>query len=145
MKQKVTLAIYDLSRGMARSMSFSLLGKQVDGIWHTGIICYGQEHFFSGGLQSMPHERFCAMHQGFRPDQLLELGETEVAEGDFRAWMGSVAHRFTAQTYNLMRHNCNNFTDEASNFLLGRGIPSYIIDLPREVLSTPSTRSWRPR
>ena len=32
--------------------------------------------------------------------------------------------RYTAQTYDLMNHNCNNYTDEAANFLLGKGIPS---------------------
>jgi PPPDE putative peptidase domain len=63
---KVQLALYDLSRGMARSMSYALLGKQVDGIWHTGIIVYGKEHFFSGGLQTAYHEDFVRSHGGFR-------------------------------------------------------------------------------
>ena len=40
--QKVTLHLYDLSQGMARAMSAQLLGKQLDGIWHTGIVCFGQ-------------------------------------------------------------------------------------------------------
>lgn len=32
--------------------------------------------------------------------------------------------RFTAQTYDLLKHNCNNYTDESAKFLLGKGIPS---------------------
>lgn len=38
----VSLRVYDLSRGMARQLSPSLLGKQIDGIWHTGLLVYGK-------------------------------------------------------------------------------------------------------
>jgi hypothetical protein len=37
--------------------------------------------------------------------------------------------------YNLLTHNCNNFTNEVAHFLLGQSIPSYIIGLPAEVSS----------
>lgn len=39
-------------------------------------------------------------------------------------------------TYNLFKHNCNNFSEEVSNFLVGKGIPKYILDLPEEILRT---------
>lgn len=32
--QRVQLYVYDLSRGMAKSMSLGLTGKQIDGIWY---------------------------------------------------------------------------------------------------------------
>lgn len=38
--------------------------------------------------------------------------------------------------YRLFEHNCNTFTNEVAQFLTGRTIPSYITDLPSEVLST---------
>lgn len=38
--------------------------------------------------------------------------------------------------YRLFEHNCNTFTNEVAQFLTGRSIPSYITDLPSEVLST---------
>ena len=34
----VRLFVYDLSRGMARSMSAQFLGRQIDAIYHTGLI-----------------------------------------------------------------------------------------------------------
>ena len=37
---KVVLHVYDLSRGMATQFSPMLLGKQLDGIWHTGVVVY---------------------------------------------------------------------------------------------------------
>lgn len=45
------LRVYDLSQGMAKVLSPSLIGKQIDGIWHTGIVVYGKEYFYSGGIQ----------------------------------------------------------------------------------------------
>ena len=37
----VVLHLYDLSQGMARTMSAALLGRQVEGIWHTGVVVHG--------------------------------------------------------------------------------------------------------
>lgn len=38
--------------------------------------------------------------------------------------------------YNLFEHNCNTFSNEVAQFLTGKKIPSYITDLPTEVMST---------
>jgi hypothetical protein len=27
-----------------------MIGQQVDGIWHTGIVVYGKEYYFGGGI-----------------------------------------------------------------------------------------------
>lgn len=51
---------------------------------------------------------------------------------------------FRGTTYNLLQHNCNNFTDELAQFLCGKGIPSYILDLPSEILSTQFGQSLAP-
>jgi hypothetical protein len=49
-KYKVDLYLYDLSNGMARTMSPLLLGKQIDAIYHSGLVVYGIEYFFGGGI-----------------------------------------------------------------------------------------------
>lgn len=51
---------------------------------------------------------------------------------------------FRGTSYNLLQHNCNNFSDELAQFLCGKGIPSYILDLPSEILSTPLGQSLAP-
>lgn len=43
---------------------------------------------------------------------------------------------YSPGTYNLFKHNCNSFTNEVSNFLVGQDIPKYILDLPEEILQT---------
>ena len=44
---------------------------------------------------------------------------------------------FRPEKYHLFDHNCNTFSDESAQFLTGRKIPSYIVDLPSEVQDTP--------
>lgn len=41
-----------------------------------------------------------------------------------------------SESYNIFEHNCNTFSNEVAQFLTGRKIPSYITDLPSEVLAT---------
>lgn len=45
--------------------------------------------------------------------------------------------RFTQMTYNVLTHNCNNFTDEVAQLVLGEGIPKDIVDLPKQFMETP--------
>jgi len=47
----VSLHVYDLSNGMAAMFSRQFIGKQIDGIWHTGIVVYDKEYYFGGGIQ----------------------------------------------------------------------------------------------
>lgn len=42
-------------------------------------------------------------------------------------------------------HNCNNFTQDLSMFLLGKGIPEHIQSLPKTFLSTPLGQMLRPQ
>lgn len=130
---EVSLHLYDLSQGMARSMSQQLLGIQLDGIWHTGIVFRGKEYFFGGGIFS---DRPALTPYG-RPDKRLQLGSSTKTEAEFEAFLNSIRPRFRMQDYDLLRHNCNNFTNECAHFLVGHGIPQDIIDLPNRALSSP--------
>ena len=46
----VNLHVYDLSGGMARQHSRQMIGQQVEGIWHTGLVAYGKEFYYGGGI-----------------------------------------------------------------------------------------------
>jgi len=49
-KNKVVILLYDISNGMARSLSPMFLGKLIEGIWHTGLVVYGNEYYYGGGV-----------------------------------------------------------------------------------------------
>jgi len=55
---RVSLFIYDLSNGLVKQLSLPLLGKQLDGLWHTSIVLHQEghpvEYFFSSGIQKAP-------------------------------------------------------------------------------------------
>lgn len=57
----VTLYVYDMTNGVAAVMSQMLLGRHIEGIWHTAVVVYGREFFFGGsGIQScLPVSTVC--------------------------------------------------------------------------------------
>lgn len=132
---EVQLYIYDLSKGLAKSLSSVFLGKQLPGIWHTSIVAYGREYFFgSMGIES------CGAGQTIlrEPDQILTLGHTELPYSLFLEYIFALGESsYKPQTYDLFKHNCNNFTQEVATFLTGKSIPQEILDLPDEFLNTP--------
>uniref|UniRef100_G1NY09 Desumoylating isopeptidase 1 n=1 Tax=Myotis lucifugus TaxID=59463 RepID=G1NY09_MYOLU len=141
----VKLYVYDLSKGLARRLSPIMLGKQLEGIWHTSIVVHKDEFFFgSGGISSCPPGGTLLGP----PDSVVDVGSTEVTEEIFLEYLSSLGESqfrmCRGEAYNLFEHNCNTFSNEVAQFLTGRKIPSYITDLPSEVLSTPFGQALRP-
>lgn len=133
----VVLNLYDLSNGLAKNMSKMIIGKQIDGIWHTGIVVYGIEYYYGGGICSgAPSQTPYG-----RPVQQIPLGNTELPQEVFLDFLNDIAPRFAPAKYDLFKNNCNNFCDECSQFLIGTGIPKHIVNLPNEVLNTPIGRN----
>ncbi|XP_042469624.1 desumoylating isopeptidase 1-like [Zingiber officinale] len=130
---KVKLHIYDLSQGLARQLSTTFLGKAIEAVWHTGLVVYGKEYYFSGGIQQDP----AGKTPYGTPMRVVDLGETHVPEDVFELYLKEISPRFTAETYNLLTHNCNNFSNEVAQFLVGTTIPDYILQLPDEVMNSP--------
>ncbi|XP_046744764.1 uncharacterized protein LOC124410437 isoform X2 [Diprion similis] len=138
----VELYIYDLTKGMAAVMSQMLIGRNLEGIWHTAIVAYGREYFFGPtGIQSV---RPGGTELG-EPLKVEKVGDTYLPYSVFLEYINGLGtSKFAPGTYDLFKHNCNCFTDEVSNFLVGKGIPKYILDLPEEILSTPIGQALRP-
>ncbi|CAH1397521.1 unnamed protein product [Nezara viridula] len=130
----VYLYVYDLSGGMASRLSPVLIGKQVEGIWHTGVVTFGKEYYFgSGGINVIVPGTL--LHE---PVKKILLGKTFIPEQVFDEYLNGLAEsEFRGDHYDLLKHNCNNFSDNLSRFLVGNGIPEYILKLPEEILSTP--------
>ncbi|KAG7025275.1 Desumoylating isopeptidase 1 [Cucurbita argyrosperma subsp. argyrosperma] len=131
--EKVTLNVYDLSQGLARQLSTAFLGRPIEAIWHTGVVVYGNEYYFGGGIQHDPAGR---TPYG-KPIRTIDLGTTHVPKDIFETYLQEISPRYTAETYSLLSHNCNNFSNEVAQFLVGATIPDYILDLPNIVMSSP--------
>ena len=57
-----------------------------------------------------------------------------IAQGYFIYILSSLdVHR--PECYDLLKHNCNSFSNEVVQFLTGQPIPDYIINLPNEALN----------
>lgn len=130
---KVTLNWYDLSGGLAKSLSMSLIGKQIDGIYHTGIWVYGKEYFYGNGIN---WEAEGATPFG-APTQTIEMGETQIDQEMFHDYLQDISDRFTFLTYNIATNNCNHFTNEWATFLVDKAIPDFALKQAEEFFETP--------
>ncbi|KAH9287800.1 hypothetical protein KI387_031917, partial [Taxus chinensis] len=131
--EKVVLNVYDLSQGLARQLSSSFLGRVIEGIWHTGVVVYGKEYYFGGGIQHAP----AGQTPYGKPHKVVELGVTYIPMEMFEEYLQEISPRYTSETYSLLHHNCNNFSSEVAQFLVGCNIPDFILRLPEEVMNSP--------
>jgi len=136
----IQVYLYDLSHGMAGNLSQQFIGKRLECIPHTGLIVYGYEYFFGGGIQSARPGTTIAG----APWKKYTIGFTTVTQPMFHNWCLEKAARFSPANYDLLTHNCNNFTEEASQFLTGKSIPKFITELPEDALSCPMGAMLRP-
>ncbi|KAI0595654.1 hypothetical protein F4775DRAFT_595098 [Biscogniauxia sp. FL1348] len=137
----VHLLVYDLSGGLAKQMSMGMLGFQLDAIYHTSIELEGMEYVYDGGINAI-HPG--SSHLG-RPLQRLHLGKTDLPLEVIVEYLDSLREIYTPQAYDLFRHNCNNFSNDFATFLLGRGIPEHITNMPQAVLDSPFGRVLQPQ
>jgi hypothetical protein len=111
---KVQIYLYDLSMGMAKSMSPMFLGKQIDGIWHSGVVVYGTEYYYGGGIQAGTPG---VMPGGIRPVQVIDIGYTAKTQQQFHEWLESVSHKYQPETYNILKHNWYQRTPDTQNIV----------------------------
>lgn len=137
---EVKLFVYDLSQGVARQLSPALLGKQIDGIWHSALGVYGREYYFGGGIcTDLPGQTPYGT-----PVHTHHLGTTSKSESDFLTFLSSIATRYTPAAYHLLDNNCNHFTDACAIFLVSQNIPAYVRDLPAQAMNSPLGPMLRP-
>lgn len=73
-----------------------------------GVVVYGKEHFFGGGVVSVPHEEFLATYH-MQPVEMVDLGETEIPEDIFNEFLrqasnhGSIAGWLSLSSYSFTK------------------------------------------
>ena len=89
----VQLYVYDLSNGLASAVSFSLLGVQIDAVYHTGIVMGNIEYVYDGGIKTVSPGK---THLG-QPKQILELGTTNLPMDVIMEYLDSLKQVYTAE------------------------------------------------
>ncbi|KAG5493657.1 hypothetical protein JIQ42_02031 [Leishmania sp. Namibia] len=143
-RSTVSLYRYDLTQGMARSLGPMLIGRALEGIWHTSIVVYGKEFYFDGGVGIVgdPNPGHTRFGQPYRTEV---LGQTTKLEEEFYAWTEQQSRAgFGPNDYRVFDNNCNSFSDAASMYLLGRHISQDVLDMIPTLLSTPIGQMLRP-
>jgi len=91
--------------------------------------------------------RFQGQTRFGQPVRIHPLGVTEIEAPLLEAYLAGLADTFGPGKYHLLERNCNNFSNEVSEFLVGHGIPSEIVSMPQDLLNTydrPFSISVRP-
>lgn len=131
--EEVFLHIYDLSNGLAKSISQQILGFQVDGVWHTSIEVFGNEYCFQNGLCCYKPG---AINFGTHVER-VSLGITECTAEQMSDFFAIAKDAWSPEKYDLLKNNCNHFSNFLANFLVEKNIPEHILELPEKVESSP--------
>ncbi|CAN3353227.1 hypothetical protein DICA3_E05204 [Diutina catenulata] len=137
----VKVYVYDLSHGMARTYAPMLLGISLDAIYHTSVVAFGKEYYIDQGVKrSAPGTTKYGL-----PVEVLDMGESEIPEEIFDEYLAdqNSAGKYHPHTYDLFDNNCNHFTDETLQLLVGKNLEDRILNLPQQVLNTPAGQTLR--
>jgi hypothetical protein len=138
---EVSLSWYDLTNGWSKYISPLVLWHQEGGIWHTGMIAFGREFYYSGRIY---RGRPGATPYGL-PTKIQRLGLTMKSAKELERFIiDELDSKFTEETYDFLEHNCNHFTDKAAVFLLGQQIPEEIRLQPERAMNAPLPVLVRP-
>ncbi|ODQ67786.1 DUF862-domain-containing protein [Nadsonia fulvescens var. elongata DSM 6958] len=137
----VKLHVYDLSRGLASQMGLGMVGFQVDGIWHSGVVYNDEvEIYYGNGIQISSSGQ---THHGI-PLRIIDIGETSVPRDVLKDYLEELQEKYSHNTYNLFENNCNHFSQELVSFLTGKDIPEDVSGLAAKILATPFGQMIRP-
>jgi len=134
---EVVAHVYDISGGMAHSMSQMMIGKYMELLPHTGIVCFGKEYYFSQDpAQCEPGKSLPSPVK-----KTIKLGKTAKTQEDLDNFLRTVAVDYTATSYNFLTRNSNHYADAVAKFLLdGEGLPKELVSLAEDMQSTEQGR-----
>lgn len=88
----VHLLVYDLSHGLARQVSTSMLGFHLDAVYHTSILIEGLEYVYQQGIRVIQPGVFSALGP---PIEKVHLGTTQLPHEVIIDYLNTVRDRFT--------------------------------------------------
>ncbi|BGP15465.1 hypothetical protein JCM10213_001762 [Rhodosporidiobolus nylandii] len=141
MGEPIELYAYDLSNGMASVYGPMLVGRPLEGIWHTSLVLYNMEVFYGQGISVISPPG--TTHHG-TPKKRIPVGSTQLDKDTVLAYLQGLQQTYTAEAYHLLNFNCNVFTNDVLGFLNGQQIPAEIRNQASDLVSTPFGQQMRP-
>jgi hypothetical protein len=133
--------MYDLSNGVAQNMSRYILGVQIEGVWHTGVVVHDREYFFSRDtVYDTPEQTSFG-----KPNKVLSLGYTLWRQDELHSHI--VAHLkpiFHREAYDAIEFNCNHFSAALCEYLVGASLPEEVVRQPEYLQYNPIVKLGKP-
>lgn len=102
-----------------------LLGKRIDGVGDISIVVYNRECFFGSHGVKICNPGATVLGA---PLKIEEFGESSISNSIFIDYLNGLwESTYNGKSYNLVHHNCNNFSNELVQFLCSSTIPKYIL------------------
>ena len=124
---------YDLTNGLLRTMGRNLIGRNIDGIWHTSCVVFGVEYYYQGGIQKAKPETT----PFGKPYRKLNYGSTTKSIKELETYINTLHSKFNANNYDLIKNNCNHFSDTAVYYLTGRHLQNDILKQHEQIFNGP--------
>ncbi|KAA3479630.1 deSI-like protein [Gossypium australe] len=100
------------------------------------ILAEESKYYFGEGIQHSP----AGTTPYGTPIRVIDLGVTHVPKDVFEMYFQEISPRYTAETYSLLTHNCNNFSNENLETTLRAGVVPQVPQF-RPSVSTKSSQS----
>lgn len=139
----VELALYDLSQGVAQWVPPSLLGgHKLDGVWHSGLRVFGKEFWYGGVILESNYKDV----PFGEPAAVIRLGSTLRSHEDLVEFLKEDVYvDYNPRMYDVLRRNCNHFSNELAQFLLhGKQLPEEVLMQPEWLKDAALVRTMRP-
>jgi len=158
-KAPVELLLYDISDGLSKRVSWALLGREFEAIYHSSVLVFGFEYWYGGRVfKTRPPCTRCfgnplaesaaapLQQSSYMPELMsVHLGYTLATADEFKNFLGkNLAKKYRRDNYDVLTHNCNGFSNEVVGYLTGSMIPEEVLNLPELVMATTTAKFLRP-
>ena len=97
------------------------------GFYHSDIQVYGTKYHFSGVRQGIAAFRPRGISRPRNFKQSIFLGYTYKTLKEVKRLISDLrSSNFSPDKYNVITHNCNDFSDAFATLLIGHGIPEWV-------------------
>lgn len=140
-KQEVIVHLYDLSNGLSQSVLPWILGEELEGIWHCGVVVFGKEYYFGGELvYDTPGQTAFGT-----PKKRIPIGHTLWRRDELHAFIvNDMKPLFNRDKYDTIYCNCNHFADRVCSWLTGNSLPKEVGRQGEELMRYAATRAVAP-